>query len=69
MKKFLVEAIVIYESYNGYDHKTTLTEIVEARNSQSASNKAKKIFNKSPYVHRGYIEDLRIHTLKANDNL
>ena len=44
MKKFKVGLALGHESYNGYDHKDGVHEYtVEARNSESAIKKAKKL--------------------------
>ena len=59
MKKFKITFIVIYEGYNGYDHKTDFTYDVVARNSKSAINKAKKLLKKNGggYIQNGYVRN------------
>jgi len=58
MKKFEVKLVIEYEGYSVHDHITTNISEVEARNEQSAINKAVKTLKKAhdPYLERGYIK-------------
>lgn len=47
MEKFKVSFLTYHESYNGYDHSDGWSDyMVEARNRDSAINKAKKLWSK-----------------------
>lgn len=59
-KKYIVEAFVTYEGYSGHDYKTTLIEKVKAMSKASAEKKARKVFEKSPYVARGIIDNVKV---------
>lgn len=55
MKKFKVIIQCRHETFNGYDvNDENKSYIVEARNENSACNKAIKIFNKTYYHTRKY---------------
>ncbi len=66
MKTYNVEFEITYESYNGYDHKTSFKyDNIQARTVNSAENKAKKLLKQRAggYLQRGDITNTSIFEL------